>query len=741
MRRLVLFWISLAFITGIIGAGWLGLRGTAFGWLVIVAFLLVGLDFVLNRCFTAYFNLRGKLPINVVLLLSCLLLGAARYSLATRTAGENELAYYNNRGVVNIEGVICQDPQLKEKSITLIVCSRAIQGNGIDRNVTGKVIIHTQPSNWQYGDLVRIRGSLSQPEDQPAFSYRDYLAQRKIYSMMTFPYIKLVEGEHGSRLLAGIYSLRKKAYDLINQFLPQPSAGLLSGILLGIENDIPASLELAFQKTGTAHIVAISGYNMTLLAGLTLQLLRKRFSLWWALLLAIITISLYTILVGAAPGVIRAALMSSLAMTAHLIGRKQAGPFTLVVTVAILCVFNPLYLWDAGFQLSVAATFGLVLYADRMAEWFTRVARQHLPDTLVEKTKGPVGEYFLFTLAAQVTTLPVILYHFERISISAFLANPLILPVQPLIMMLGGLAVFAGLLWHPIGQLLAYLVWVPLAYTIRMVSLLGRIDVGTLISGRISVIFVIFFYVLLLLFTVRQIRLPQWTALKKASAALLILTTVAILAWQAVLTGADGYLRVILLGKPDDSVQLVITPSGERIVLGCSRDVNQLSDHLATLLPVFDRHLDLVIVNCEKNAGLEGLPLLLQRFPPQRVAWLANQTDSKTSQKVVNQLQQQQIPMVQINPGAAFLLDDEVRLTQANNDEGAGTFLLAYGNFQIVLGRHPDPDWQLVGTIMVGSEDGSLFMDETYRLIPTQEMSDQIVLLSDGKQLWYKGSK
>ncbi len=740
MRRLVLFWISLAFITGIAGAAWLDLPGGVYRWLVPVSLLLALVDSVLRRRSSRYADLRARFAVNGFLLLVSLLLGAARYSLATQAASAMDLAYYNDRGVVSVEGVVCQDPQHKEKSTTLIVCARAIQGNGIDRVVEGKVIVQTQPSGWQYGDLVRIHGSISQPEDLAAFSYRDYLAQRQIYSMITFPYIQLIEREQGNRLLAGIYNLRKKAYELINVYFPQPSAGLLSGILLGIENDIPATLELAFQKTGTSHIVAISGYNMALLAGLTLKLLRKRFSLWWALLLAIITITLYTILVGAAPGVIRAALMSSLAMTAQLIGRKQAGPFTLVVTVAILCAFNPLYLWDAGFQLSVAATFGLVLYADRMADWFARVAGQHLPSVLVEKIKAPVGEYFLFTLAAQVTTLPVILYHFERFSLSAFLANPLILPVQPLIMILGGLSVFSGLLWQPVGQLLAYLTWVPLTYTIRMVSLLAENGGGALIGGPINLLFVICFYIVLLLFTVRLIHLPQWTALKKAFAVLLVLMALTVLLWQAVLTKPDGFLRVIIFGEPANSVQLIITPSGQRILLGSSQDVNQLSDSLAQVLPLLDRHLDLVVVNYEESAELQGLPLLLQRFPARQVAWLADQPGGKTAQKVANQLQQQQIQMMEPGAGAVYLLEDEVRLTGASVVGNAGTLLLEYRNLRIVFGGDPDPDWPLTGAIILGGEGILPSAEQAYWLIPTKEAPDRILLRSDGYQLWYNES-
>ena len=117
---------------------------------------------------------------------------------------------------------------------------------------------------------------------------------------------------------------------------------------------------------------------------------------WWAGLLTICLISIYTILVGVAPAVVRAAVMSCLAMSGRLIGRRQAGPFTLLITAAIMCAFNPLLIWEAGFQLSFMATLGLVLYADRLMNWFKQRVEPVFSQDIIERISGPVGEYFLF---------------------------------------------------------------------------------------------------------------------------------------------------------------------------------------------------------------------------------------------------------------------------------------------------------------------------------------------------------
>ncbi|HVN53859.1 MAG TPA: ComEC/Rec2 family competence protein [Anaerolineaceae bacterium] len=162
------------------------------------------------------------------------------------------------------------------------------------------------------------------------------------------------------------------------------------------------------------------------------------------------------------------------------IGRRQNGLNTLAFTSALMCLYNPFYLWDLSFQLSFMATLGLVLYAGPLQQGFLRLVRRRLPENLAIRVAETVGEFFLFTLAAQLTTLSLMAFHFGQVSWIAFLANPLVLPPQPLVMVLGGLAVLLSWVWFPLGQALAALAWPFVAYTIRMVEWWGSIPHGAL---------------------------------------------------------------------------------------------------------------------------------------------------------------------------------------------------------------------------------------------------------------------
>jgi competence protein ComEC len=167
--------------------------------------------------------------------------------------------------------------------------------------------------------------------------------------------------------------------------------------------------------------------------------------------------SIYTVLVGANAAVVRSAIMGGLSIFARQVGRRQHGLNTLALTAAVMALFNPMILGDHGFQLSVAATLGLILYAEVFSEAFKSLMARRLSEETATRVTRPVGEYILFTFAVQLLTLPVMAYLFNRISLVALIANPLILPAQPPVMILGGLAVLLGLVYYLLGQLAGYL--------------------------------------------------------------------------------------------------------------------------------------------------------------------------------------------------------------------------------------------------------------------------------------------
>ncbi|MFQ5614604.1 MAG: ComEC/Rec2 family competence protein, partial [Anaerolineae bacterium] len=267
--------------------------------------------------------------------------------------------------------------------------------------------------------------------------------------------------------------------------------------LLGVQSGIPRSLWDQFNATGTSHIIVISGSNITLIAALLMVLGRKLVGFQWAAPLAILGIGLYTLLVGADAAVSRAALMGALWVFAMWVGRPGAALNALVASAIIMTAANPLTLWDAGFQLSFAATLGLILFVPSLEAWTSGQLSRSLGDSGLRLALSLLREAVLVTLAATLMTTPIIIYHFGRFSLIGLIANLLVVPVQPLVMILGGLATAGGLVWPPLGQLLAWLVWPPLAWTVWVVETTARIPWASLELERMPLWAVLGSYVLL----------------------------------------------------------------------------------------------------------------------------------------------------------------------------------------------------------------------------------------------------
>jgi competence protein ComEC len=192
--------------------------------------------------------------------------------------------------------------------------------------------------------------------------------------------------------------------------------------------------------------------NITILDGLFFLVSGRFTGRWWGAVVAIAGIGLYTILVRSGLAVLRAAIKGGLSLLTRQVGRQQNGLYTLFFAAALIALFDPNILWDVGFQLSFMENLGLLLAAEPMVDAFTRLASRFTPPENARRRSGPVGEYILITFAAQLTTLPVVAYHFQRLSLTLLVANPAILPAQPVVMVLGGLGGRLGIDLPAIGS-------------------------------------------------------------------------------------------------------------------------------------------------------------------------------------------------------------------------------------------------------------------------------------------------
>lgn len=326
---------------------------------------------------------------------------------------------------------------------------------------------------YAYGDNLVVTGRLSSDVTD--------LSQPRLY--LIDPSIRKVELEskYGLFAVSSLFNLliglRIKLMQNFSSILPEPQAALLAGILLGVKRELPDYFYEALRQTGTLHIVVASGYNVTVVSGVISSIVTKFISRRWAIPAIILGIIAYTLMAGAEPPVVRAAIMAGLAFIAQLLGKQYHGLWALGVAGVLMVFISPLMIFDVGFQLSVAATVGILLLSPIITRGLRRI-------------KGLFGKTFVdevgVTLGAQLSVMPILLVNFKQISWLSPLVNLLVVSLIPLIMGIGGVLGVVSLLSLAFAKVIAWLAWVPLSLFVSLVSWFESLPFGVVEVQELS---------------------------------------------------------------------------------------------------------------------------------------------------------------------------------------------------------------------------------------------------------------
>jgi len=358
----------------------------------------------------------------------------------------------------------------------------------------GKILVTTEIyPEYHYGDQLEIFGKLIEPAVFEDFDYKEYLAKDKIYLTTYYPSIKLIEQNQAPsawlRINKVIFNFKDKLRNVIEKTLLPPQSAILKAVFLGDKYGLSNELKEKLNISGTRHIVAISGMHMIIMTQILL-FLGLGIGLWrgQCFYFVLILLVLYIIMIGAPASAVRAGIMAGLLLVAQKIGRLRSADRAVILAATIMLLFNPLLLKsDVGFQLSFAATLSII----------------YLKPILDKKTaKWPnpwrYKDILTMTLAAQLGTLPILIFHFGRLSLISPIANILIVPLLPVIMIGGMILSFFGLVWLPLGKIIAWPVWFLLTYLIKVVNYLSSLSLASIEFKSFSLIFLIGYYLFLI---------------------------------------------------------------------------------------------------------------------------------------------------------------------------------------------------------------------------------------------------
>jgi len=449
-----------------------------------------------------------------------------------------------------------------------------------------------RPPPLQAGDRVAGSGLLQQPKGP----FGDYVRHRGFAGAFSASQIRF-RGPPTNPLLRAADAVRGALRSSLRRVFPPREAGLLMGLTLGDTSRLDPRVAETFRATGLTHLLAVSGENVAMFLAPILALVaatgagrRTRFAV------GLLAVGFFVLLTRAEPSVLRAAAMATLTMLGIFLGRPRSPPALMGGAVLALLAMNPTLVYAVGFQMSVAATAGMAVLAGPIAD---RLAS--LPRSLALATGT--------TLAAQAGVTPVLLYYFGAVPTVTIAANLLAFPAVGPGMILGLVGAAVGLVWAPLGVLVARLALVPLGYLEALAERLARAPLPTITSatGRGAQLAVAFAAVAGAGWWLRSGRGLSRRGMVAVGVALPVLV------WSSALgAGPPRALTVTFFSVGQGDAALIRSPGGAAILIDGGPDPSQVATKLAALGV---HRLDLMVATHPHADHVAGLPAVLARIP------------------------------------------------------------------------------------------------------------------------------
>jgi len=483
----IFLYLCLSFIIGVFIASIISLS-----WQFLAGFLILGLALV------SVFWEKKKIVVAGFCFVF-LFFGISRQSLVDSKFLKSQNLALKEK--ITLIGIIDAEPEIKEKSLSFIIKTEQILTKEEIINFSQKILVNvSRYPEYKYGDRLEITGILEKPsEDINGFNYKNYLKKDGIAFIINWPDIEFLDSDHGSALFKTLFTFKNRLKQSSNTFLSPPESGLLAALFFGDEENISKEWRDKFNITGTRHITAVSGMNITIISALIFSfLLGIGFWRQQAFYLSIFLIVFYILMIGASASAVRAGIMGIIFLTAQYLGRASQADRAVVVAAFLMLLINPFLLkFDVGFQLSFLAILGLVYWQNFLSDILKKVPNVfQLRLTLAA------------TLSAQVFVLPLLVYNFGRFSLISPLVNVLIVPFLSFITVLGFVFSLAGIFLPLLGQILSWPVWLFLTYILRVIDFFSGPSFASINIVKLHWFFPVLAYAFLAFLT-RRIKIKE----------------------------------------------------------------------------------------------------------------------------------------------------------------------------------------------------------------------------------------
>lgn len=461
--------ICLSFIGGIFLSSFFGISR-----IILFGFSIIGISLV------SIFWGRWKFVAAGFCILF-LAFGIWRHQLAELKAVDNDFREYNGSGEkISLTGIVAAEPDIRQTHTKLVI-------GGID-GFNGKILITVDKyPEYRYGDRLEITGKLETPQEFEDFNYKDYLAKEGIYSVIYYAEVEATGENQGNFLYAGILSFKEKLREVIYQNLSPPQSSILAAMILGDKSRLSQEWKDKLNYAGLRHLTAISGMHVAVLTAILMNfLIALGFWRRQAFYFTIVSIALFIIMTGLQPSAVRAGIMGGFFLFAQHLGRLNVSARAVILAAALMLFDNPLLLkLDVGFQLSFLAMLGIIYFLPVFQDWLSKIPHFH-------RFKDVIA----VTAAAQIFTLPLLIYNFGYFSLIGIVTNILVVPLLPLIMGLGLFFALSGTVSGYLGWFFSLPVWLLLAYLAAVADRFAALSFSAFFF-EISWFWLLIFYLIL----------------------------------------------------------------------------------------------------------------------------------------------------------------------------------------------------------------------------------------------------
>lgn len=449
----------------------------------------------------------------------------------------------------------------------------------------------------KYGDKIEFYLEYEKPStarNYMGFDYSNYLKTKKIFGTVNLKEedVEIISHDNSNIILRKIYELRNLMKTKIEKLLPKETSGLCLGMLIGETSGIEENMQEDFRDSNLSHILAVSGANVSyIIVSITYifnkMCLRKRLSK----IISIILLILFMLLTGCTSSVNRACIMAILMLIAELLYRKSDVYNNLAISALILLIINPYSLLDIGFQLSYMGTIGIVFLHDKIGNFI--------------KINNKIVKYFFemiaVTTCANLAIIPIMMFHFNTISLTFYFSNIIVGPILGIVVIIGFIMFFISLIFTPISSLIAIVLNLMLKFIIKIAEITANMPFSKITIITPSFFFIIVWYLIIISISYKQkVKIfyhKNNKLIKKIVACILIIVLIVNLVIKV-----DKKLEIHFVDVGQGDACLIITPLNNKILIdGGGSEFGSFNVGEKTLLPyLLDRRinkLDYIIVS------------------------------------------------------------------------------------------------------------------------------------------------